>query len=119
MDNAVVIRPRAGDRRPTSNTIRVVLPQRVTWPTRASVWEWELRVVAEARYTIIAVDTLILNGKAFRSKPCNAMATLPALVSAVAVVPKHDFREILRVRRTELAATPPRPCLRPKISILC
>ena len=82
--------------------------------------EWELRVAAEARYTIIAMDTnvatLILDGKAFRNKPWNAVATLPALATAVAVAPMHDFGEILRVRRSELAhrwlaaTPPPRPC---------
>ena len=55
VDNTVVIRPRPDDRRPA--TIRVELPRRVTWPTRASVRKWELRVVAEASYTIITMDT--------------------------------------------------------------
>ena len=45
---------------------------RVTWPTRASVRKWELRVVAEARYTIITMDTnvatLILDGKSFQEQ---------------------------------------------------
>ena len=66
VDNTVVIRSRPDDRRPA--TVRVELQRRVTWPTRASVWKWELRVVAEARYTIITMDTnvatLILDGKA-------------------------------------------------------
>ena len=70
VNNTVVIRPRPDDRRPA--TVRVELPRRVTWPTRASVRKWELRVVAEARYTIIIMDTnvitLILDGKSFRSK---------------------------------------------------
>ena len=94
----MVIGPRPDGRRPTSTTVRVELPRRVTWPTRAYVREWELRVAAEARYTIIAMDTnvatLILDGKAFRSKPWNAVDTLPALATAVAVAPMHDFGEI-------------------------
>ena len=63
-----------------------------------------------------------LDGQAFRTKPWNAVATLPALATAVTVVPMHDFGEILQVRRSELAhrwlatTPPPRPCLRPKIS---
>ena len=97
VDNTAVIRPRPDDRRPA--TVRVELQRRVIWPTQASVWKWELRVVAEARYTIITMDTnvvtLILDGKAFRSKLWNAMATLPALATAVAVAPMHDFGEIL------------------------
>ena len=114
MNNTVVIRLRPDDRKPA--TVRVELPRRVTWPTRASVRKWELRVVAEARYTIITMDTnvttLILDGKAFSSRLRNAMATLPALATAVAVALMHDFGEILRVRRSELAhrwlaATPP------------
>ena len=66
-DNTVVIKHDAcSDRRPV---IKVELPRKVTWSTRASVREWEMRVVAEAKYTIIAMDTnvatLILDGKAF------------------------------------------------------
>ena len=85
-----------------------------------------MRVAAEARYTIVAVDTnvatLILDGQAFRVRPWNAVATLPALATAVTVAPTNDMREILRVRRSELAhrwlasTPPPRPCLRPKIT---
>ena len=56
-------------------------------------------VAAEAEYTIIAMDTnvatLILDGKAFRSKPWNAVATLPALATAIAVAPMHHFSKIL------------------------
>ena len=63
--------------------------------------------MAKARYTIITMDTnvatLILDGKAFSSRLRNAMATLPALATAVAVVLMHDFGEILRVRSSELA----------------
>ena len=85
-----------------------------------------MRVAAEARYTIVAMDTnvatLLLDGQAFRTKPWNAVATLPALATAVTVAPMKDFWELLRVRRSELAhrwlaaTPPPRPCLRPKIS---
>ena len=118
----VVIRPRPADR-----TVRVELPRRVTWPTRTSVRHWEMRVAAaEARYTNVAMDTnvttLILDGQAFRTKPWNAVATLPVLATAVTVAPTNDFWELLRVRRSELAhhwlatTPPPRPCLRPKIS---
>ena len=54
-----------------------------------------MRVAAEARYNIVAMDTnvitLILDGQAFRTKPWNAVATLPALATAVTVVPMNDF----------------------------
>ena len=52
-----------------------------------------MRVAAEARYTIVAmatnVATLILDGQAFRTKPWNAVATLPVLATAVTMVPMY------------------------------
>lgn len=105
-------------------TVQVELPWRITRPTTTSARDWEMRVAAEARYTIVAVDTnvatLILDGQAFRARPWNAVATLPALATAFTVVPTNDFWELLRVRKSELAhrwlaPTPPRPCFHPKI----
>ena len=65
-----------------------------------------MQVAAKAKYTIIAIDpnvtTLILDGKAFRNKSWNAVATLPALAIAVAVMPRQHFDKILKVRRPEL-----------------
>ena len=82
--------------RPADRTVRVELPQRVTWHTATSVRDWEMRrVAAEARYTIVAVDTnvttFILDGQAFRVRPWNAVVTLPALATAETVVPTNDF----------------------------
>ena len=119
-------RQRGGDQTQIRyRTVRVELPQPVTWPTRTSVRHWEMRVAAEARYTIVSMDTnvatLILDGQAFRTKPWNALATLPALATVITVAPTNDFWEVLRGRRSVLAhrwlaTTLPRSCLRPKIS---
>ena len=106
-----------------SVTIKVQLPHRVKWPTPETSFQWQRRLVAEANYTLVALDTnvatLILDGEVLVNRPWDVVATLPALTTAVTVAP--DFNSISRVKRSKeahrwlLNNPPPRPALRPKI----